>query len=313
MDDRGRPGPGSASLPVMGTPLLRPGARLLRRDADHLQLGLDPAHALVVTDTPEHRGLLTAWQRGDLRELLHDHPLGRRLRAAGLVVGSARQSGAPGRRAGDRYAGAARLLRPTEDPAGPAPRVRLESYGGEPGALLARRVARLLTEAGTAPAAEAGPDPDAPAAVVLVGVGQPARDHLDPWLRAGTTHLLLRVDEGVATVGPFVVPARTACLRCLDAHHAEDDPRWPLLVEQHARLAGTDRPDGVPEPLDPALAALAAAWVVRDVLAWRAGLRPSTWSTTLRIAPDTAGWEARAWPRHPGCGCGWDLSATMAG
>lgn len=293
----------------MGTPLLRPGARLLRRDADHLQLGLDPAHAVVVTDTPEHRGLLTAWSRGDLVELLTSHPLGRRLVAAGLVAEST--PGTPGQ---DRYAEAARLAHPapSADTAPPGP-VRLDVFGGEPGALVARRLAALLGEA-DAPLTADDTDriEDAAGAVVLVGVGQPTRDHLDPWLRAGVPHLVVRMDEGVGTVGPFVVPGRTACLRCIDAHHAEDDPRWPLLVEQHARFAGRDRPDGVPEPVDPAVAALVAAWAARDLLLWRSGRTPSTWSATLRIVPGSVELEARAWTRHPGCGCGWDLSATMA-
>lgn len=290
----------------MGTPLLRPGARLLRRDADHLQLGLDPAHAVVVTDTPEHRGLLGAWCRGELTELLTTHPLGRRLREAGLVVEAREARG--GR---SRYAEAARLLHsPAEsgDDARPAP-VRLEVYGGEPGALVAHRLAALLAEAGVPLA----PEPPGPSGLgVLVGVGQPTRTRLDPWVRDGVAHLVVRVDEGVGTVGPFVCPGRTACLRCLDAHQGERDPRWPLLVEQHARWAGLDRADGVPEPVDPSVVALVAAWAARDLLAWRAGSLPSTWSATLRVAPDAAAPTSRAWTRHPGCGCGWDLSATMA-
>ncbi|MDP9824104.1 bacteriocin biosynthesis cyclodehydratase domain-containing protein [Nocardioides massiliensis] len=299
---------------VSGTPLLRPGARLLRRDAGHLQLGLDPDHAVVVPDTPEHRALLTAWNRGDLRELLATHPLGSRLTEAGLVV---TLPDAPFAR-GDRYAAAARLLT-GEASTGGVPPIVVESFGSEPGARLAARLTALLTDAGCPPQTDQegkqgkeGKDA-APGLIVLAGVGQPTRTRLDPWARAGVPHLAVRLDEGVATVGPFVEPGRTACLRCVDAHHGDEDPRWPLLVEQRARLDGCDRPDGVPEPVDPALAAIAAGWAVRDVLAWTAGLRPSTWSATVRLGPEHPDLRTRAWARHPGCGCGWDLSATMTG
>ena len=69
---------------------------------------------------------------------------------------------------------------------------------------------------------------------VLVGVGEPDRELLDAWTRAGTPYLLVRLTEGRAVVGPFVVPGTTACLRCLDAHHTDADPAWPLLVRQYA-------------------------------------------------------------------------------
>jgi hypothetical protein len=41
-------------------PVLRPGLRLLRRDAHTLQIGLDPASAVVVDDCPAVRGVLAA-------------------------------------------------------------------------------------------------------------------------------------------------------------------------------------------------------------------------------------------------------------
>ncbi len=45
-----------------------------------------------------------------------------------------------------------------------------------------------------------------------------------PTCVTGLPHLMVRLTEGDAVVGPFVVPGRTACLRCLDAHHADGRP-----------------------------------------------------------------------------------------
>ena len=126
------------------------------------------------------------------------------------------------------------------------------------------------------------------------------------FVRDDVPHLVLRVTEGDAVVGPFVDPGRTACLRCVDAHHAAADPRWPLLVAQQAAITSRLRDDAVPEPADPALAHLAVAWAARDLLSHAAGSTPASWSSTIRLPPDLAEAEAVAWLRHPECGCSWN-------
>ena len=142
--------------------------------------------------------------------------------------------------------------------------------------------------------------------VLVAGVGEPDRDLLDPYVRDGVPHLVVRLTEGDAVVGPFVVPGRTACLRCVDAHHAVADPRWPLLVAQQAARTSRLRDDAVPEPVDPALAHLALAWAARDLFSHAAGRLPASWSATIRLPPDLAEAEAVAWLRHPECGCWWN-------
>jgi bacteriocin biosynthesis cyclodehydratase domain-containing protein len=128
-------------------------------------------------------------------------------------------------------------------------------------------------------------------------------------VRSGVPHLLLRLSEGHAWLGPFVDPGRTACLRCVDAHHTDVDPPWPLLVEQHAARGGRDRVDGVPEPVDGLLATIVLAWAVRDLASFAEGSRPSTWSTSIRLDPHLSAIESRTWLRHPACGCGWQETA----
>jgi hypothetical protein len=97
-------------------------------------------------------------------------------------------------------------------------------------------------------------------------------------------------------VGPFVVPGATACHRCVDAHLAEGDPRRSVVVEQLAGITAT--------PGDAPLAALAVAWAVRDVEAYLAGRRPTTWSATVDLGLELDP-RPRMWRRHPWCGCAW--------
>jgi bacteriocin biosynthesis cyclodehydratase domain-containing protein len=186
--------------------------------------------------------------------------------------------------------------------------VRVVAYGAG-GDGLASRAAALLTEAGLPCRAEAiGPaSRDGPA--LLVGTGQPDRELVDDWMRRDVPHLVVRLCEGQAVVGPFVDPGRSACLRCVDAHHTDVDPTWPLLVRQHAaagrRSTAGPADAASPEPVDPILATLALAWAARDLASWVEGVTPSLLSSTLTLDGVLADVEVRTWTRHPGCGCSW--------
>ncbi|MDP2774844.1 MAG: hypothetical protein Q8O61_14930, partial [Nocardioides sp.] len=143
---------------------------------------------------------------------------------------------------------------------------------------------------------------------LVASTGEVTRSVLDDLLREGTPHLVLRGALGSLQLGPFVVPGLTACLRCVDAHHAETDPRRALVVEQVALAPGTEGP-----PSDPALQALAVAWAVRDLLRFVEGDRPSTWSATHHLGPTDAP-STQQWRRHPHCGCAWDvIGAALTG
>lgn len=96
------------------------------------------------------------------------------------------------------------------------------------------------------------------------------------------THIPLTLDAGGATIGPVVVPGRTACLACLDATRRRDDAQWPMIA---AQLLGRPRPD-----VDVALAAeagRAARFLLRGPIA-------ST-SRSLRLRADSF---RRAWEMH---------------
>lgn len=304
-------------------PVLLPGCHVLRRSQSEIQLGLDPRHAVVLPDLPSVRKCLRLLavcaeeqEYGDAAgtlALLAERGLV--LDAAALqpashqVAALARCSGGATR---EQWASRERVL------------IDAHAFGGELGERVARDLVRMLDEVGlrtrTRPSASgaarvtrATPRPAARPGTrsserlvgVLIGVGEPRRELLDDWMRDGVPHLLVRLSEGSAAIGPFVVPGETACVRCLDAHHTDADQRWPLLVAQYADRAEVPRSDGVLEPMDGLLTALAVAWAARDVTSHAEGRRPSTWSTTIRLDPELTDLESRQWWRHPECGCGW--------
>ena len=243
--------------------LLRPGLHAVRRDDQHLQIGLDPPWRLVVPDEPDVQGVLD--------DLASGRPPSPTTAAGHRVL---------------RDLGRADMLLP--DPAPSLPRAVALVGDARPAA----EAERVLRAAGAAPV----PMDRAGLAVVLTS-GEPARDLVDDHLRAGRPHLVVGAGPRGYRVGPFVVPGTTACLRCVDAHLAERDPRRGVVVEQ---LAGrTAAPD------DPVLEALAVTWAVRDALHYLAGGTPSTWSATVAVYVELDP-HRQTWSRHPHCGCAWD-------
>lgn len=271
----------------MTTYALLPGTPVLRRHDGRVQVGLDPAGAV----------LLPAGCESALAQVTSDgaDPLPRELLAlvdAGLLVERS------------ALAEAVEVARARRA----AVTVPVVAYGAGAGPLVSRATT-LLADAGLAHEV-ATPGPPAAALegpALLVGVGQPDRELVDDWMRRGVPHVLVRMSEGRAVAGPFVDPGRSACLRCVDAHHTDVDPTWPLLVRQHAAACRHRRADDLrpPEPVDPLLAALALAWAVRDLASWAEGAAASLLSGTLTLDPLLADVEVRTWHRHPGCGCSW--------
>jgi bacteriocin biosynthesis cyclodehydratase domain-containing protein len=316
---------------------LRPGVHVLRRDAEHLQVGLDPVRAVVLRDCEAVRALLEALTDPTARVVQdeYDGPSLALLAGSGLLVDtdtllplvpadpSMPRSGAPD--AGPTRSGVAALAAHDGDAVGArlAARadtsVEVRTTGSPEAQAVASSLTALLSASGVPHRAAAGAATDQPAGDatsvtgLLVAVGEPARELLDPWIRAGRPHLLLRLVEGHAVVGPFVLPGETACLRCVDAHHTDVDPAWPLLVAQYATAVGRPRSDTLSEPVDPALAAVATAWAARELVSHAEGRRPATASTTVRLDPLLTALETQCWPRHPACGCAWADDLALSG
>jgi len=118
--------------------------------------------------------------------------------------------------------------------------------------------------------------------VVLLAAYRVDRRRAGSLIRDDVIHMPLVLDGSAATIGPVVVPGRTACLACLDADQRLDDPGWATVA---AQLVGRPRPE-----VDVALAAEA----------WRAArflLTAPILSTTrsLRLRDDSF---RRAWTLH---------------
>ncbi|KQT91569.1 hypothetical protein ASG49_11170 [Marmoricola sp. Leaf446] len=256
-------------------PRLAPGLRVVRRGPDLLQVGLEPERRVLLPRDRTTAEVLDAL-RSDLP--LPGSPTARRVVHALL----------------DR--GCLRLL--TDDPPVPVVAV-LDDLAGDPDDPL--DPTRLLEATGLTltPWTEE-------ADVVLVRTrGECDRDRLDPLVRVGTPHLLLRLVDGDALLGPFVAPGLTCCLRCVDAHRAVADPDHHAVTTRYVEAGSRPRTDGVPDLADPALVALATAAAVREVAAYVRGEEPPGWSRTRRWTGTAEEPALREWSRHPRCGCNW--------
>ncbi len=252
-------------------PVLRPGLRVYRRDDAHLQVGIDHPR-VVLPDSPGVRRLLTDLEAGTgLDALTPDAGLAlQRLADDGLVVEHRELTS---RRA---QAVAVFATHGPEAPARLAARAacRVDVWAPEP---WRSTVGDWLAHAGVGTSAAR----QRPSVTLLIGVGEPRRSQLDGLVRDDHPHLVLTLLPDRARLGPFVAPGITACLRCLDAHLGEVDPRRALVIEQLEDAApAPGRYDTVHDPL---LAHAGAALAVRDLTAYAEGDRPATWSATITV------------------------------
>jgi hypothetical protein len=246
---------------------LRPGLHVVRRDDGHLQIGLDEPDRVVLPDRP---GLYDA-----LREPGGRWPeallfLRDRLAAEGwLVDESARDS--------QLLAAAARRPPVAVDATPPWPDVLVRTAGA------------------------AGLDISPGAGLrVVAGAGEPRRATSDRLVRDDVVHVWVATFPDRVRIGPLVVPGRSACLRCVDAHLGERDVRRATVLHQVEHLpVATFR-------ADPLLLQLSAAWVMRDVIRALDGKTPALVSSTLTVTTDLEV-VRREWSRHPHCGCAWDV------
>jgi len=308
--------------------VLRPGTHVLRRSATELQVGLDARRAVVLPDRPEVRALLDALSSPGAahEDSEYDGPTLRLLAESGLLVDAdlllplapLDPSRAPASARRVSRADVAALAADAGDRVGDLlrkrtrARVEVITCGSREAQSVTTSVSAMLSVAGvevhpiSGGHGPTGPRPgQTPPTGLVVAVGEPPREVVDDWMRSATPHLFLRLTEGHAVVGPFVLPGESACLRCVDAHVTDVDPAWPLLVTQYASAVTRIREDAMPEPVDALLSALACAWVAREIVTHAEGRAPSTTSTTLSLDPRLTALESHCWPRHPECGCTW--------
>lgn len=276
-------------------PMLRPGVRVVRRDDGHLQVGVRRGTALVIRDTPDNRAILDSlrsaqpvrvataearrtWdallardQVVDADSFLHHLPPDALAQHGRAALFAQHPSDAPWRLAARQSARVA---------------VDADHHGPE--------TTHLLAAAGINVAAHR------PTVMIVIASGEVRRERLDPLVQANTPHLVISESEGTIRVGPFVEPGQTACLRCIDAHLSEEDPRHGLIVAQQAKPADASP---VLAPFDESHRLLAVALGIVDIVAYIEGDQPSSWSRTIDIG--RAGLPTTLWKRHPWCGCSW--------
>ncbi|MBA2559407.1 MAG: hypothetical protein H0V07_05875 [Propionibacteriales bacterium] len=287
--------------------MMRPGLKILRRDAQTVQLGLDWPGVGTLRDTPTLRAvldavdgyhdatgvILAATSRGFPREDCEDALSV--LIDSGAVVDSAPRPiheidesawsslwllAGPGRDVSDIL-----QVRSTCT-------VWIDGTG-----LVATAVRELLAAAHL----RVCHDPSLATVVVVAGDSEPARARADRAMHTGLPHLWVYVRDLVGVVGPFVVPGKTACLRCVDAARADVDPAWPTLLQ-----SADVRPLPV-APCDAVLATLVAAWAAQEVSVWASDLRPQTYGHVIEIPQGCGPVETVFFDVHPQCGCGWPL------
>lgn len=264
----GTPGGRSTGYAALGRPALRPGLRVVRRDDGHLQLGLDLPDRVVVPDRPGLLQSLTDPPPQPDPTLL---PTLDRLVADGWVVDADARAAATRER--DRV----------------RPPVLLVADSA-----LAESVARACACAGL----RVRESPDPAALRVVASVGEPRRQVSDALVRDDVPHVFVTVLTGAVRVGPFVEPGRTPCLRCVDAHLGERDPRRATVLHQLEQLPPAH------DPWDRGLAQLACSWAARDVVRRLDGEVPALRAATVTVTDDLEV-TRRTWLRHPHCGCAW--------
>lgn len=249
---------------------LRPGVRVSVRSPDQLQVGLHHDRRLALPASADVRRFLARLAHGvpAAPPAAADLALLRRLQAADLVCSP------------DEAA--------VRERARQAAVVAVDAPSG-----VAEQLWALLGRAGLgARPAKGRPD----VSLVVTTGAEPRRELVDRLVQDDRPHLLVTAVAGTVRIGPCVVPGLTACLRCVDEHHTDRDPRHPLVVEQHLDPDPDDRV--APHDLQ-----LGLSWAVRDLVALVEGDRPSTWSATVELT--ASGPRTRAWRRHPRCGCAW--------
>ncbi|MCW2760557.1 MAG: hypothetical protein JWR85_758 [Marmoricola sp.] len=260
---------------------LAPGLRVVRRGLHHLQVGLYDGRRALLPRTPDVERTISLLLE---RQAVAEDP------AIAAVLDELHRHGCLAREPQDAAAGTSvALLGRFEVPGLP-----------DVGALLAAAGVTLTSRAYDADA------------VIVLSAGELDRERVDPLIRRRTSHVVVRLVDGSALLGPFVVPGTTACVRCIDAHQTVRDPDHVAVTTRYAHATHRPRGDGVPD-LDPALASVALAWAVRDVLAHLHGREPATWSRTLVLGPAPANRHDREWLRHPQCGCCWSADAATSG
>jgi hypothetical protein len=165
-------------------------------------------------------------------------------------------------------------------------------------------LAELAELAEPAEPADQGEPSAAYGVVVLVGEDAVSTRSGAALVAEHRPHLAVVAGADRATVGPLVLPGRSACLRCLELYRTDRDPGWPAIAAQLDEPPAATRGEST-------LTELAAALVALQVICWADEHRtPASLGATLTVTLPDGLIERRPWAMHPRCGCGW-LAASL--
>lgn len=136
-------------------------------------------------------------------------------------------------------------------------------------------------------------DPDQ-LVVVAPATAEPDRTDLTRLRSAGRPHLIVRLEDSRAIVGPFVEPQVCACVHCDDLARTDRDPAWPGLLLQLSRRQVTP---------DPGLLAWAVATALNQIRAWHRGSNPESRNRCIELSVDRFVQRQRRVVHHPDCDC----------
>lgn len=301
-------------------PALDPAAPLLRRDAEHLQVGTDPHDAVVLRDLP---GVVELLHRCDGVRTSADVLSADTADTAGAGGAGGAAGGADAAAALDALLAAGVLVdvdtRAALGPAAGEParlmglgldaacatatvadrRTRTVRLLGPP--VLTEPLGVLLRDCGVPIGPDAAFAADALDLAVVVGHPEPDRALVDSLVRCDVDHLVVRLHPHSALLGPLVRPGRTACLRCADAARADADPAWTGLVAQLD--SPLQRPVGARADASPVLVATVVAATATAVLDLLDGMPTTCEGAMLRWSADCGPPRLDPLPPHPRCGC----------
>lgn len=112
----------------------------------------------------------------------------------------------------------------------------------------------------------------------------------------GQPYLLVHSDPASATIGPLVIPSKSACARCVSLHRADHHEQWGSV--ELARLLENQR--YVPSA---EIASLAASLATSQILQFLDTQSAPTIGATMLIRDNQIEWQQ--WSKHPLCGCSW--------
>lgn len=126
---------------------------------------------------------------------------------------------------------------------------------------------------------------------LAISIGSPSPDALQRWISEGTNHLLVEVfSSAEVRVGPFVIPGKTPCFRCVELSTGTSA----------GKVKGAAAEVGV------ALSYAVASSIAADVSLMCAHKKTVFIATSITYSMhEFHKPKEESWLKHPGCGCGW--------